>query len=94
MIRHINDPEHPLTLVGFLEVVLPVLHSQLFQEQLKVVEPDLIRVDDAKSTVDLLFTPVKTLDSKRFVPTQKILTLEHRQSLIVVWLLLLVFVCV
>ncbi len=26
-------------------------------EQLKVVEPSLIRVDDAKSTVDMLFTP-------------------------------------
>lgn len=40
MIRHINDPEHPLTL-----------------EQLKVVEPGLIKVDDEGSTVDLLFTP-------------------------------------
>ena len=40
LIRHLNDPEHPLTL-----------------EQLRVVSPDGITVDDAQSTVDVLFTP-------------------------------------
>ena len=40
IIRHLNDPEHPLTL-----------------EQLRVVSPDGITVDDAQSTVDVLFTP-------------------------------------
>eukprot|EP01028_Stygiella_incarcerata_P012823 TRINITY_DN80499_c0_g1_i1.p2 TRINITY_DN80499_c0_g1~~TRINITY_DN80499_c0_g1_i1.p2 ORF type:complete len:162 (+),score=25.77 TRINITY_DN80499_c0_g1_i1:124-609(+) len=39
-IRHINDPEHPLTL-----------------EQLKIVEVDLIDVDDASSRVHVYFTP-------------------------------------
>ncbi len=38
MLRHINDPEHPLTL-----------------EQLNVVSPDLIDVDDTLVTVK--FTP-------------------------------------
>ncbi len=40
LIRHLNDPEHPLTL-----------------EQLNVASLDLVRVDDASGTVDVLFTP-------------------------------------
>lgn len=40
LIRHVNDPEHPLTL-----------------EQLNVASLDLVKVDDAKSTVEVSFTP-------------------------------------
>ncbi|KNC56159.1 UPF0195 protein FAM96B [Thecamonas trahens ATCC 50062] len=40
LIRHINDPEHPLTL-----------------EQLNVVQPGLISVDDERNTVEVKFTP-------------------------------------
>lgn len=40
LIRHLNDPEHPLTL-----------------EQLRVVSPENIAVNDAQSTVDVCFTP-------------------------------------
>ncbi len=40
LIRHLNDPEHPLTL-----------------EQLHVTQLALVRVDDARSEVDVQFTP-------------------------------------
>ncbi|OHT04020.1 hypothetical protein TRFO_28561 [Tritrichomonas foetus] len=39
-IRHILDPEHPLTL-----------------EQLHIVNPDHIKVDDKNGSVDVIFTP-------------------------------------
>ena len=40
MLRHINDPEHPLTL-----------------EQLNVVTPELIEVDNSTNSVKVCFTP-------------------------------------
>lgn len=40
LIRHLNDPEHPLTL-----------------EQLRVATLEGVRVDDAKSAIDINFTP-------------------------------------
>ncbi|CAN0084779.1 unnamed protein product [Laminaria digitata] len=40
LIRHVNDPEHPLTL-----------------EQLKVVSPEAVVVDDGESFVQIQFTP-------------------------------------
>lgn len=40
LIKHITDPEHPLTL-----------------EQLRVVEEDLIAVDNEKNTINVYFTP-------------------------------------
>ena len=40
MIRHLNDPEHPLSL-----------------EQLKVLQIDGVKVNDAKSEIKINFTP-------------------------------------
>ena len=40
MLRHINDPEHPLTL-----------------EQLKVIKPEQISINQEHTTVDIKFTP-------------------------------------
>eukprot|EP00808_Paulinella_micropora_P002603 g76183.t1 len=61
MLRHINDPEHPLTL-----------------EQLNVMQLDLIKVDDAKSTADILFTP--TIPHCRSQIHPPFLTAGHRYT--------------